>query len=590
MRIYSLKKIKWVGHLASIGIIVILMLSQIQFLSGPVIMPDEVGYWAAGATFAGDDWSGVMQIAPYYGWGYGLVLSVFYRLFDNPVLMYKVAIAFNIVLLVGIYILCNCIIKAIKPKLNYWVRLVTAFTVTVYSYNIYSSMQTSPELFTAFIYICICVLFIHLCLNNSKHKNADVLLVAVLAGISVACHLRNLSLVIVLSMFIVILWLTKKISLKTVILYGISLLGIMLCFLYFKDFINEHLYRVGTYTADEASKVKGALGIFSVSGIKSFFKCMLGRIFYIGCATFLLAFRGIILVIRDGAREIRKNRWTVRDYDGLFIFKCFAVCVLFAEMALGALSFLGNSIRIDGYLYGRYSEHVIIPILILGIISFDEVKSNVKVQIGCSVLLAGLAIAFRYIYYTNKTLQTTMNTIVGIAGMPIFNNMTTENMQFLFSIGVCLFSLLVAWGIYFLMKSGKMKVKITGIIVIAFSWIMISFNLLQSEVYDFAEYNNDLVLFAEQVEDIADKDDTLFYMFDKAAEAQSTTSATWLAYRIRFFLKDADIEVIDTKDLKKQKYIIGYKPSIDEKKMKKKGYRLVLESERMSLYERKTKK
>lgn len=70
-------------------ILLVIIISQIKYASGPVIMPDEVGYWAAGATFAGLNWSGVMYMSPYYGYGYGFILSILFNIFDDSVKMFQ---------------------------------------------------------------------------------------------------------------------------------------------------------------------------------------------------------------------------------------------------------------------------------------------------------------------------------------------------------------------------------------------------------------------------------------------------------------------------------------------------------------------
>ena len=92
-------------------------ISQVRYATGPVIMPDEVGYWSAGATLAGRDWSGVMSMSPYYGYGYGFILCIIIRLFSAPLNMYRCALILNIFFLVIIFIVSYHIIKFLNNNI-----------------------------------------------------------------------------------------------------------------------------------------------------------------------------------------------------------------------------------------------------------------------------------------------------------------------------------------------------------------------------------------------------------------------------------------------------------------------------------------
>ena len=111
------------------------------------------------------------------------------------------------------------------------------------------------------------------------------------------------------------------------------------------------------------------------------------------------------------------------------MFEIFIGMTLFAEIAIGSLAFLGNEKRIDGFLYGRYSEHVLIPILLYGFISYRTFKNNTKVQTVCSIILLVLGIYMHYTYICHKTLETSTHSISAMIGMPILRNVNENNIQ-----------------------------------------------------------------------------------------------------------------------------------------------------------------
>ena len=96
----NVKKRNLAPSILPIGLSIVMFLlgiANIRLLYGPIIMPDETGYWAAGAYFAGCDWQGVMRLSPYYGVGYGLFLAPVIAIFREPLAIYHAAIIENVI-------------------------------------------------------------------------------------------------------------------------------------------------------------------------------------------------------------------------------------------------------------------------------------------------------------------------------------------------------------------------------------------------------------------------------------------------------------------------------------------------------------
>lgn len=91
--------------------ILIICLMNVYRLYGAVIVPDEVGFWASGALFNGENWSDSLTTSSYYGWGYGLILGLILKLNVPPVISYRIAIVINALMLVACYFVAQKICK-----------------------------------------------------------------------------------------------------------------------------------------------------------------------------------------------------------------------------------------------------------------------------------------------------------------------------------------------------------------------------------------------------------------------------------------------------------------------------------------------
>ena len=63
------------------------------------LFPDEFGYWASAARWAGYDWSDVAGLGSYYSFGYGVLLLPLLKLISDGILLYRAAVGMNMVLM-----------------------------------------------------------------------------------------------------------------------------------------------------------------------------------------------------------------------------------------------------------------------------------------------------------------------------------------------------------------------------------------------------------------------------------------------------------------------------------------------------------
>nr|WP_308628947.1 hypothetical protein [uncultured Eisenbergiella sp.] len=565
-----------------VGILIFIM-TQINNVAGPVIMPDEVGYWASGAFLAGNDWSGIMSMSPYYGFGYGIFLGIIMHFVRDPIIMFKTAVVLNGIFLYVIYCFTYRILTILKVEWDGRVRKLISFVVTFYTFNIYYSLNSEAEILQVVVYLFLCYLVLQ-CNKTRKKFEIRMIIIPLLAVFMVACHQRNLGVVVALSFWTLLMLLFKKISVLSFFSFVVTMGVVLIIFFELKQIINQNIFLVSSYTTEEADKVSGALGIFTLKGFKSFVECVSGRFFYLGCVSFLLVYRGMGVILRDVVVCLKKRRRGLKNR--FLLFQIFISLTLFAEIAIGSLAFLGNEKRIDGFLYGRYNEHILIPILLYGFISYRTFKDNTKIQIVSSIVLLSLGVYVNYIYMGYNTIETSTHSISAMIGMPIFQNVNESNIQMVYSVGVAQFSLLISWFLHVFLVSTKRKLQVTGIIMTVSFWIFFGINALHLYFFNFTDYNRELYSFASQVLETVDKDSQIYYLIDREKEAVEPSSSTWLMYRIQFFLTEKKIEVIDIKEMNEQIYILVYKNSSENNVLSKMGYKYLIEGERMILYSR----
>ena len=122
-------------------------IKNIEQLSIPYIIDDEFGYWSVGAWLAGYDWSGVTQWCGYYSYGYGFVLAIFIKAFNNMEIAYKCAICFNVALLLAIFFIVKTLVRKYYDGISFEAGIAISLLLTLVPVNLYHVNIAWPEVF-----------------------------------------------------------------------------------------------------------------------------------------------------------------------------------------------------------------------------------------------------------------------------------------------------------------------------------------------------------------------------------------------------------------------------------------------------------
>ena len=380
----------------------VLFVLHIWYINGlylPNILDDEFGYWGIAAYFAGIDWSSATSHISYYSYGYSILLTPLFWLFDDPVVIYRAALVINSVLLSLIPTISLSISKKIFPKTNKWFLLIVSFSVSLYpSYIVYSNIAWSESLL---IFVCWMIVWCFFYLNRNS-PTWIFFLTAFFLVYAYSIHQRTIGILIAGVITIILMKTKKNINSKQLLSFILSLGILLIIHTLIKDHITTNLWynseNIGTNDySGQLSKLKE---LFTIDGLFRAFYIMCGQLFYIGTSSYLMGYFGIFCIISI-LRELNKIRImsennTVRSINNVSFPLIFLIFGFIMSYAISVI-FMINANRIDHILYGRYNDMIIGPIILIGIISTVEYYKRIFLPAAISIsllVLTGIISAF----------------------------------------------------------------------------------------------------------------------------------------------------------------------------------------------------
>lgn len=514
----------------SMFILAAVCLYHIVDLYGPVVMPDEMGYWAVGAFISGKDWSGVMQNAPYYAYGYGILLAPLFLL-NNPVLAFRMAILLNIVFLEIIYLIIIKICYKVWPQVSPNYIGIIAFAVCVYPFNTFSVQTTNAELPMVFLFILLVYTFV-----QYLYKNNFIYLffAGILSALMMAFHLRNIGIILALACVILLRLFMRGMSWKQFVGASISVICVLVIVLLFKEYFSDHIYTSSEILAknDFSGQTSKITKLFSVYGIRQLCTNIIGRLFYLGCSSFFVVYYGIYIIIKSVCSSIYK-----KNYDFKFYLLIFILLVFVFEVGISSVSMI-DSYRIDNVLYGRYSEHVIIPILVIGLLALWNRKIKYitfTIFIGIHILMTTVM----YVFFKIKNLTPPSGySIVSFFGWDFPDAFSDA---FKYSVGYGLVGMLIAVLIYIISVLQKKAL----FIAISSAWIVTTLSSVNQLLCSEQELKLGFSVIIPKIQQIGDAKE-IYYITD---EQDENTSVYWHLYKFQFFVPDSRIHVVDKIEL-----------------------------------------
>lgn len=341
---------------------------------GPEINPDEFGYWAHAAYWAGIDWHEAMASFSYYSFGYGLLMYPFFVTVKNPVILYRLMVGINFLLAWGSSLLIYAFTGKLLPQAERKrIAAVSGAAMLYVAYVTYAQVTLS-ETVLVFLYALLAYAMYGWCRKISIKNTAAVLAVA---GYMYAVHMRTFGILAVTAACMLIYALSRTEGKRRL---GIILLLLLLTAAAFAAVAavregwlsgSSQAYRELAEKNGYGGKIGQLQHLFSWEGIRNLALGIVGKVFYLGCASFGLYFWGMGRLVGGtvrGLKEFRaKRQLGAEDMISIWLLLSHLSALMIAAVALN-----GSGGRMDGILYGRYHENTLPVILALGLYDLTE--------------------------------------------------------------------------------------------------------------------------------------------------------------------------------------------------------------------------
>lgn len=389
---------------------------HIYKICGFSIYPDEFGYWASAAGVLGYDWSATAALGSYYSFGYAIILTPILWICKDSVTAYRTALTVNMLLQCGAVGILWEIYKRLhfaEDSKERKMQAVLAVGIAAFypPWSFYVQM-TLAEALLMFLYIFICY---QMFLFVEKPNMISALLLSLSLIYIYFVHMRTIAVVIaVVITLILYAWKTSSARKYLAAIFAVLVIGTV-CGMWMKTRVTDTVYAVSDVRLLSVNDYRGRLetlkSLFTSQGIKAFLISSAGKMYYLIMASFGLFVPAVFicfhktyrmfqnLLINYGKQEKSENNGNI-EY-----FYFFCLLSMLGEFIITTTATMSPD-RLDGFIYGRYNEHLLPVFVGIGLLAFCEMKHKLRVFIESTVLSAILfAVTFRYAVYSGLTIM-----------------------------------------------------------------------------------------------------------------------------------------------------------------------------------------
>lgn len=348
-------------------------------MQGPFVFSDQVGYWGHAANLNALPWQNATGV--WYSYGYSILLAPLYWISHDMGIMYKLALIINAFMGVISFVLGVAILRELEEKIDILTAEIISFSVSCYSAYLFQSYIGWPETLIYTGILLVVWTMIRFCKKTTMLNM--VILILELVGLYVV-HNRNIVAIIAFVIVLLVMFFTKKIDGKKVIV-AFVFLG---CLYLVNKGIRVHLTELafggecefgGNSTSSTISGLKTILN--SSDGWIHLVQSLIGKIWYILTATFMLAYTGFLFVFNKIIKLFKEAQ--KKNVKNSFYFYLFIMLLTLGTIVVNALFIMrvekidySQSTRLDVFFYGRYSDGITGFLIAFGLLDLLKDKKH----------------------------------------------------------------------------------------------------------------------------------------------------------------------------------------------------------------------
>lgn len=352
------------------------------------ILPDELNTLGISAYLSGSDWSAIISnYKNYYGYGQAILYTPLFILIKDNIILYKAIIIVNSILVSFIPVIAYKLLYEYFSFPNNKSTFVIACVIGAQPCYLALSKRAWNESLILLLLWCVCLLLLK-CYESDDHtieKNINSILLAITLIYGYVTHGRFIAIigaVIIISIY------QHYISKKRVIEY--IPFSVTFCLLYYINNLIKLFLLRKIWLINSENELRNTLSetihrifdnIFSMDTFYVYLRAFSGYIFYLFVASLGLIILGTVLLITRVKRSGKKGLSDLTVFFGVF-------CLVLVVFSIGVAVLFFTTELLNPpeyyYIYGRYTEYIIGPFLLLTFVLIKEVGTNLK-----SVIVSG---------------------------------------------------------------------------------------------------------------------------------------------------------------------------------------------------------
>jgi len=473
----------------------------INHLKNFYVFGDEFAMYSIGAWFNQFDWSGVTGKIGYYSYGYPLIfIAPLFALFKDFHIIYKISIIMNCILASALIPLSYLIARewGMKPFKERIVGIFEILAVVLSSCVIvYSTLGLSEVLLIVLFFV---ITYIIITISNYGTPDRTIVLLSLLSIYIFFVHQRALGVMVSVFFAIVFMFIMKKISKKQLQIYIGFTVAFLLFGFFLKDYVQDKLWNEVNLASNDFSGVYGkVISIFTNKNVFfSYCRTVIGQFFYIGFASFGLAYFGLFYIIAIQCQKIKEHKKI--DIDLIFIFMSFLTTFMISTV------FMSQPQRADHFFYGRYNDIVYMIIILYAFRNLSNIKFCIKINIFFFGIIVTLV---SYLIFKNHYFDMVLFTF-NVPNLSLFSAQIDKSLL--------VFLYLIVSGYLVCLLPQNVFARTVGLVA------MIIFSFLSAQRTNLDIWNNQKSEQVEKISNVIDKGNEIYFLSSEDTEEIRTAA------------------------------------------------------------------